>query len=51
MNSSLRAHKCGLGTLTREVLMTIGSGPNMEGQDEDGELSRREGLEIEGKGG
>ena len=26
---SLEAHKRGLGTLTREVLVTIGSGPNM----------------------
>ena len=26
--SSLEAHWCGLGTLTREALVTIGSGPN-----------------------
>ena len=25
---SLEAHKCGLGTLTREALVIIGSGPN-----------------------
>ena len=28
MNTRLEAHKCGLGTLTREALGTIGSGPN-----------------------
>ena len=28
LNDSLEAHKCGLGTLTRETLVTIGSGPN-----------------------
>ena len=29
LNTRLEAHKCGLGTLTREALGTIGSGPNM----------------------
>ena len=28
MNSSLEAHGCGLGTLTRGTLVTQGSGPN-----------------------
>ena len=28
MNTRLEAHKCGLGTLTRGALGTIGSGPN-----------------------
>ena len=28
MNNRLKAHKCGLGTLAREALGTIGSGPN-----------------------
>ena len=28
LNTRLEAHKCGLGTLTREALGTIGSGPN-----------------------
>ena len=28
LNTTLEAHKCGLGTLTREALGTIGSGPN-----------------------
>ena len=28
MNTRLEAHKCGLGTLAREELGTIGSGPN-----------------------
>ena len=31
LNYSLKAHKCGLGTLTREALVTIGSGPNNRG--------------------
>ena len=31
MNTRLEAHKCGLGTLTREALGTIGSGPNTGG--------------------
>ena len=29
---SLEAHKCGLGTLTREALVTIGSGPNIKAE-------------------
>ena len=28
MNTSLEAHKCGIGVLTREALVPIGSGPN-----------------------
>ena len=28
LNYSLEAHKCGLGTLTREAIVIIGSGPN-----------------------
>ena len=28
LNTRLEAHKCGLGTLTREALGAIGSGPN-----------------------
>ena len=28
LNTRLEAHKCGLGTLTREALGTLGSGPN-----------------------
>ena len=29
MNTRLEAHKCGIGVLTREALVSIGSGPNM----------------------
>ena len=28
MNTRLEAHKCGIGVLTREALVSIGSGPN-----------------------
>ena len=28
MNTRLEAHKCGIGVLTREELVSIGSGPN-----------------------
>ena len=28
MNTGLEAHKCGIGVLTREALVPIGSGPN-----------------------
>ena len=31
MNTSLEAHKCGIGVLTREALVPIGSGPNTWG--------------------
>ena len=30
MNTSLEAHECGIGELTREALVPIGSGPNKE---------------------
>ena len=30
---SLEAHKCGVGVLTREALVPIGSGPNNEVND------------------
>ena len=29
MNTRLEAHKCGIGVLTREALVSIGSGPNI----------------------
>ena len=28
MNTRLESHKCGIGVLTREALVSIGSGPN-----------------------
>ena len=31
MNTRLEAHKCGIGVLTREALVSIGSGPNTRG--------------------
>ena len=31
MNTRLEAHKCGIGVLTREALVSVGSGPNSSG--------------------
>ena len=31
MNTRLEAHKCGIGVLTKEALVPIGSGPNSQG--------------------
>ena len=41
LNTRLEAHKCGLGSLTREALGTIGSGPNTDGTHEQRDRLRR----------